>query len=69
MYLAVNLRRFAFGVTSALGLSAPDNITLDIIHASLALLVFFTNCPGADCLSYVGTEGSSTRAMLSSATK
>ena len=58
LYAALNRLLFAFSVTSVSALEVPDFITFSIVHASLALLVFFTIFEPNDCLTIIGTEGS-----------
>ena len=57
LYSAVNVRRFAFSLTSVAGLPADNDIMFAMVHASLALLGSNTNLRGGDLLTHVGTEG------------
>src|SRR5580700_8204648 len=64
---ALNLRLFAFAVTSVAGLPAGKDTTLIVGHASLALRGCVTNLRGGDCLRHVGTEGGAIRSTSASA--
>lgn len=63
LYSALNLRRFAFSVTSVSGLSACKDITFVMGHASLAPLVSYSNLGGGDLLTHVDTEGVAPRIL------